>query len=98
MGVYIPKMEMPKSCKCCRFEYDDMYCLVCERPTMFNKRRDDCPLIAVKEPHGRLIDADVVLSNIGAFADHPNETLVNDLAIAFDIVLDAPTVIEREGE
>lgn len=41
---------------------------------------------------GRLIDADYVLSKIGEYAMHPNEELVNNLAIAFDIVVDAPTI------
>lgn len=83
MGVYIKGMT-----------YADALRLLAKDKKIIDTRN----IIEVKEPHGRLIDADVVLSNIGAFADHPNETLVNDLAIAFDIVLDAPTVIEREGE
>ena len=45
-----------------------------------------------KEQTMRLIDADYVLSKIGEYADHPNEELVNNLAIAFDIVCEAPTV------
>lgn len=40
----------------------------------------------------RIIDADYVLSKIGEYAMHPNEELVNNLAIAFDIVVDAPTI------
>lgn len=40
----------------------------------------------------RPIDADYVLSKIGEYAMHPNEELVNNLAIAFDIVVDAPTI------
>ena len=40
----------------------------------------------------RTIDADYVLGKIGEYAMHPNEELVNNLAIAFDIVVDAPTI------
>ena len=40
----------------------------------------------------RTIDADYVLSKIGEYAMHPNEELVNNLAIAFDIVVEAPTI------
>ena len=58
-GIYIPGMEMPKSCGKCLdvgwhyvFEcvLDDVEC---------GERRTDCPLIPV-QPHGRLIDADAL--------------------------------------
>ena len=44
----------------------------------------------------RIIDADYVLSKIGEYADHPNEELVNNLAIAFDIVCDAPIIRTKQ--
>jgi hypothetical protein len=48
MGVYINGMEMPKSCDECPL-YTCMH------------NHDDCPLVPVP-PHGRLIDADVLIT------------------------------------
>ncbi len=44
----------------------------------------------------RPIDADYVLSKIGEYADHPNEELVQNIAIAFDIVCEAPTIKTKQ--
>ena len=44
----------------------------------------------------RVIDADYVLSKIGEYVDHPNEELVDHIAIAFDIVCDAPTIKTKQ--
>ena len=46
MGIYLPNMEMPKSCDECPL-YTCMH------------NHDDCPLVPVP-PHGRLIDADAL--------------------------------------
>ena len=52
--IIIRGMEMPKSCIGCKSfrEEDDFY-------------RSCCPLVELPEPHGRLIDADVVKNEIG---------------------------------
>lgn len=71
MGVYIKGMEMPKNCRACRLK---MNCDDCEgfecvclplhtqigylNDLLTDKRRDDCPLAPVPEPHGRLGDLD----------------------------------------
>lgn len=64
MGVYIPDMEMPKTCANCDFV--EPIGLMCTRIHKFLDREDyryerdkDCPLVEVPE-HGRLIDADKV--------------------------------------
>ena len=51
MSIYIKGMDMPKDCG---------ECFVGNR-TICSKQ---CPLVEVKEPHGRLIDADVLIENI----------------------------------
>ena len=65
MGVYI-KMEMPRSCYECRFNNGSMcYALRNDNDYILNentdiKRHSNCPLVQIKTPHGRLIDADVM--------------------------------------
>ena len=70
MGIYLPNMEMPTSCRACHLK---MNCDDCEGfecvcvplhqqigyldDLLTDKRRDDCPLVPVP-PHGRLIDGD----------------------------------------
>lgn len=62
MGVYIPGMEMPKSCRECRFDRGG-WCYATDRVdnrTRFvthDAKQKWCPLIPVPE-HGRLIDAE----------------------------------------
>ena len=63
MGVYIKDMKMPKGCRDCRFE--DWGKCIAIRPIgttrhLSEEREVYCPLIEVKEPHGRLIDAEVL--------------------------------------
>ena len=58
MGVYIPNMKIPTACVKCRF-CSAFECFAGRRYIKDRyKRNDDCPLVEVKVPHGRLIDAD----------------------------------------
>ena len=59
MGVYIPNEDMPKDCYTC-FCYEtefNMCSLTGKRLDDIRIRLDDCPLIEIPIPHGRLIDA-----------------------------------------
>lgn len=60
MSILIRGMEMPKSCKGCRFAVDG-FCCAYPGVNIFalqeNIRPEWCPLVEVP-PHGRLIDAD----------------------------------------
>ena len=68
MAVLIKGMEMPKSCERCFIKPG--YCpAIIKRMKSdvpgytwipANYRHEDCPLIEVPEPHGRLIDADAL--------------------------------------
>ena len=69
MGVFIKGMEMPTNCQDCPLNYDQMACIVTGTRWWsdtivlmgFDSEKErlyDCPLTEVKEPHGRLIDAD----------------------------------------
>jgi hypothetical protein len=53
MAVLIEGMEMPKSCKECKF-WSITSCIASYQG------EKSCPLIKVQEPHGRLIDADAL--------------------------------------
>ena len=94
MGVYIPNMEMPRNCFQCSFN-DGIYCalidndtdaFISEDPTKVStKRLDNCPLIEIPTPHGRLIDRDDIY--IGRW------DIDSDLA---EQIQNAPTILESE--
>ena len=92
MSVLIKNKDIPKGCEQCWFNGHtkcrimpigfDEYPLVGRRP-------DWCPLVEVKEPHGRLIDADELA----------NKTFYNPISapyITYRTFCNAPTVIEAE--
>ena len=70
-----------------------------------NERREDCPLVEVPEPHGRLIDADAMFKDI---CDSINEMTAIGVAVdgqwlwdkLNDALENAPTIIpaSEEGE
>ena len=87
MSILIKGEKMPESCTACRMS-DTAYWYECpfyaiDKSDYSNKRFDKCPLVEVPEPHGRLIDAEVV-----------NSALKKRL-LAVDT---APTVIEAEEQ
>lgn len=97
MSVLIKGMRMPENCIKCPMQFGGMcYVMPAEvdesrvAPTVEEALKqgkpDWCPLIEVKEPHGRLIDADRVT------AESIKGTGKRLLAIDT-----APTVIEAEG-
>lgn len=103
MGVYIKGQKMPGTCNDCEFldldTFDYEMHIACgltgEIVTydLRHGRNEKCPLIEVIEPHGRLIDANVlarkiVESNYGV--DFINKTMA--------LIMDTQTVIEAEGE
>lgn len=98
MSLLIQNMDMP--CMCCLcpchdwdVETDRYYCLALKgEPRIIdeNTRRDDCPLVEIPTPHGRLIDADVACEK---YKDE--DSLIAELA--YRKIRNAPTVIEAEG-
>jgi hypothetical protein len=105
MSILIRGMEMPYGCADCDFcggiiLPDGIYCCDCPAEASHGKnisdaidndtRADFCPLVEVKEPHGRLIDADELA----------NKTFYSTTGapyITYKTFCDAPTVIEAEG-
>lgn len=63
MSIYIPGMEMPKSCWRCTLSqlYEKprkmLICKITHEEVLWHEIDSNCPLIPVPE-HGRLIDAD----------------------------------------
>ena len=57
MGVYVKGMDMPEHCYECLLRQGNCCLLLYEAipPTIPLTRLDDCPLIEIPTPHGRLI-------------------------------------------
>ena len=55
MGIYIPNKEMPiDDCWSCPVHYN-LVCPLLRKIIPFGGMLDDCPLIEIPTPHGRLI-------------------------------------------
>lgn len=104
-GIYIPGIDMPKSCNECRF-FVDAWCYALEVDDWRNaynkpqegKRLDGCPLIPVPD-HGRLIDADALLRHKGV-RDYKYDYETGNVYVEIDDICgaidNAPTVIPAE--
>lgn len=99
MSILIKGMEMPGSCVECGVEWCERWKeLIIAGMSIAKARPSDCPLVPVT-PHGRLIDADVVMSlamedilmweDAGCDRDDYRAFLAN-------YIEDAPTIIEAE--
>lgn len=69
MGIYIKNMKMPKTCAKCPFF--EPYSIACSITHYFLDRDDyrferdkDCPLVEISNPHGDLIDRDILLNKV----------------------------------
>lgn len=101
MSIVIKGMDKPKTCFNCPCkmydEVDSVYCAAIDGEPYIDDEDNgvlpDCPISALPQKHGRLIDADVVYANI-------DNLLSGDGAkwLAESAVHDAPTVIEAEDE
>ena len=110
MGIYIPKMEMPKKCEHCWFFGCDSareYWCYLGKFTLPIKGGvpDDCPLVEVK-PHGRLIDErwlkDAMVTTLEALIKNPKmDAQEMHIIAAFntlrEMIDDAPTIIDAES-
>lgn len=112
MGIYIKNMNMPTCCSACPLEkavfengrkkLKDAYCRITGGTTISNvvTRRTDCPLLEVKRPHGRLVDADQFLKDMrDLYADHSWDWReVHFSMLDTEMNLLGRTVIGAEGE
>ena len=91
MSVLICGMEMPERCGQCFLRVGN-----CKQRVYMEHRPKGCPLVEVKEPHGRLGDLDKLMTEfIDSDLDHLQR---DDWREVIQIVSDAETVIEAEGE
>lgn len=101
MSIIVKGMEMPDSCAVCRFAGRGGYFMeriVCmftgENEDAENvDRLSDCPLIALPDHHGRLVDADATIKEIKA--RNPDDVSYED-AWAITCIEHAPTIVKAE--
>lgn len=105
MDILVKGMEMPRFCADCPFwetRYDPGYynyehCKAlgkifneCRRDiSPFEEKLDDCPLVEIPTPHGRLIDADALDKELRRKWNYGD----NGVTIA-----NAPTILEAEEQ
>ena len=109
MSVLIKGMEMPKACEWCSFistftTESGLGCR-CEVEKFefwdYSKRQENCPLVEIPTPHGRLIDADRLMEVIeknsyllkGYYNSLENGMFLTGIKQAIN---EAPTIIEAE--
>lgn len=110
MSILIKGMEMPQMCTECEIRdeeenyWGEIVSLTCPiiRKNVEDygwrgkrKRHEDCPLVEVPEPHGRLIDADKLLKRKGDAYDSNGHLLY---AVGTGSIVNAPTVIDAEEQ
>ena len=97
MGVYVKGVKhMPENCAMCplchrNFDGNEtrLACYGVKKWCDENiDRLDDCPLVEVPEPHGRLIDADEITAFLEIERNDKNVESLDEF----------PTVIDAEGE
>jgi hypothetical protein len=102
MGLYIPKMKMPKNCYDCQIESYVPNCPVYmyySATEYMKERHPDCPVVEITEPHGRLIDANDVTERIRQRLGIRNIDYLLEAEKPIAMSIDSsPTVIEAEGE
>jgi hypothetical protein len=100
MGIYVKGMKMPKDCLWCPIRYVG-FCQVAKANMNFDlgKKADDCPLVEVPEPHGRLIEAPDV-SEYEVFDEDTGTREISLLGLmeCHRMIEDAKTVIEAEDK
>ena len=101
MSIIVKGMRIPKNCwKCMETKLNIAVsvfggmCPYCEKirtdHDMETGRHPECPLGALPDHHGRLVDADEL--NFSSMLDRI------DQGIAEETVMDAHTIVEAEGE
>ena len=108
MSILIKGMEMPKTCGECELRneeenhWGDIVSITCPIIgedvedygwLVERKRHEDCPLVEVPEPHGRLIDADELKTK-----HHWTDDYYETEYVEMEDVDNAPPVIEAEGD
>ena len=89
--IAIPNMNKPKSCCECPIAKSYFDCLMEKKYICPIGHTDDCPLIEIPTPHGRLIDADEFKSWVDDWYD------CTDIGNIVESWIDErPTILEAE--
>lgn len=108
MSVIIKGMKMPKNCAECFVAWERCHRTIewyKNNPQYYDIRHEDCPLVEVPAPHGRLIDADELRHTMyhQAFElDSADQRWDSGCWIRYRLfdknIEAAPTIIEAEEE
>jgi hypothetical protein len=97
MGVYIKDMKMPESCGKCDFNVSSLYCKrtrsEIDRDYEYRERLSDCPISALPDKHGRLIDENEVRIVMNWLLTQQQRPTWNDL---YHSIQEMNAVIEAE--
>lgn len=108
MSILIKGMDMPKDCEDCRFGFyregdSAPVCYLTKHIIIRKKaeeRHNDCPLVEIPTPHGRLIDEnDVKAKCVNEVFDRMGTIAITESFFDdewADDICDVPTVIESE--
>lgn len=96
-SIIVKGMKMPKSCGRCWFNNSSLSCAITgsciDRDDENRERLDDCPLIALPDHHGRLIDENEVRTVMNWLLTQPQRPTWNDL---YHSIQEMNAVIEAE--
>ena len=108
MSVLIKGMKMPECCDVCRFgEWSTLHQTACcklkEHEPCFaefskeyrSKRADFCPLVALPDHHGRLVEFIDVVKTLDEDSG-TKEVCFGDIMRAYYEMRNAPTIVEKE--
>ena len=113
MSVLVKGMKMPENCRECPFEnyYSDTGKTVCMASLRvlaigfgiisFDGRHSSCPLVALPDKHGRLVDADALCEDLlgrWSVAETRKEDLIKAVMadVVTPIIACQPTIVESE--
>ena len=92
MSVIVKGMKMPDSCYHCKIAENCGHYIA----NYIDRRHPECPLIALPDKHGRLVDADALIIDL---MDRGVEGIqTDDWAEIQQTVMDALTIVESEGD
>lgn len=108
MNIIIKGMDMPGSCDRCKFicsarvvRNTTLPGYVCALGDFdiddYRLRHKDCPLSEIPTPHGRLIDADVLINDLQGLRKLFPSTGMDYIGGVISLVQNTPAIIEAEG-
>ena len=103
MSLIIKGVDMPEKCENCPcYDYIDYVCRADDCFAPFDvenpeERSEHCPLIEIRTPHGRLIDADELKKNMKNYYPSIDHLCCSQHVVTKRDIDCAPTIIEAEA-